>query len=121
MVDVGGDVVLLRASCGPRVRFQEHVRVRDYNDSLDFHCLERWERLKGSAELRSPMLRRRRKCALLVFSSCDKFLPTLEASTEEDDDDDDDEVALRAFLDNSPPDQDLLQPLAAVSLIPTTM
>ncbi len=102
MADVGGDVVLLSA---PRVRFQEQVRVCDYQEEEDSHRLERWESLKGGNV--SASCRRRRKCALLV-SSCEHFLPI----DDDDMDADEDERALRAFLDNCPPDQDL------VSLIP---
>ncbi len=152
MANVGGDVVLLRTGCGPRVRFLEEVRVRDYNDFDDleseldsrpldrcFHRLERLERLKGASDgaskrrlsaepdqqsptdlLLNNYRHRRRKCALVMaefppFSSCDGNFLQEDVDTAEDDSDHD-EIALRAFLDNSPPDRDLSQPLS-VSLI----
>jgi hypothetical protein len=106
MESAGGDVVLLQAD-GPRVRFREEVRVRDYKalleggDSLGY-CLERSERLKGGS-VSCYFPRPRRKCALLLLDDSPCFSP-LSGSEDEDE-----EVAsLRRFLDNSPVDQDLL-------------
>ena len=120
MADAGGraDVILLRAS-GPRVRFREEVRVRDFGDDADLSSCraDRLELLKGSPEkLDLSLLIRRtipsqslrpRKCALNDAS------PSHCSDAGQVDD-----QLLRAYLDTIPVDQDLSRPYVSLTLLP---